>query len=157
MSSKSRSTVINVAPIGADELVVRGMASMFLSQGSSVRLVSPSSPEGVDIALFDAAVLGGERRLAGLCADPRIRRVAVYTWNFQPWLAGLFIGRCASGYLAKSLPANELVEALHAIHAGCEVVAPLGAPSPITVGARDDEGGITAREAELLSLIAAGF
>ena len=70
---------------------------------------------------------------------------------------GSFLARCASGYLAKSLPANELVQALHAIHAGREVVAPLGGASPITAGPRDRESGITPREAELLSLIAAGL
>jgi len=157
MRRNTPSTAITVALIDADELVVRGTASMLLSRGDSVRLVSFSAQTGVDIALFDAPVLGGEERLDALCADPRIRRVAVYTWNFQPWLADRFIGGCASGYLAKSLPAIELVEALHAIHAGRRVVAPLGAPSRVGVGGRDDESGITPREAELLALIASGL
>jgi NarL family two-component system response regulator LiaR len=148
--------VVTVAVVDADELVVRGLLSM-LAPERSVRLVKLSSPLGADVALLDTSTPGAERRLAELCADPRIRRVAVYTWNFRPWLADRFIGHCASAYLAKSLSSGDLVRALHAIHAGRTVVAPLGQGSRVTAAWPDRGHGITTREAELLSHIAAGL
>lgn len=149
--------VLRVALVNADELVVRGVAAMFQGHLDHCRLVELSSATA-DVVLFDTAASGqAHRPVAQLLADPRIGKVVVHTWNFQPWLAGEFIRQGASGYLSKSLPAGELVTALRAVHAGRVVVAPDRRGShdgPAWVG-QDD--GLTAREAEVLSLIAGGL
>ena len=58
-----------------------------------------------------------------LVRNPRAHRVVVYTWNFHPDLIDSARRRGAHGYLSKTLPARELVEALEAVHAGEIVVS----------------------------------
>lgn len=155
---------IRVALVNDDELVARGLDAMLRSEGDRFR-VTPLPPAGipdgeVDIALYDT--LGREdpdgSEVAGLLADPRISRVAVYTWNFQPWLAEAALALGISGYLAKSLPARHLVDALAAIHDGEVVVSPgpgRNGKAPGDWPGR--EQGLTARQAEVLALITAGL
>lgn len=126
---------------------------MLRGHDCSVEMVDSSSG-AVDIALCEVAPADGTgvdvvTRLRG---DPRVRKVVVYTWNFQAWAAGDWIRRGASGYLAKSLPSGSVVAALEAIHAGRVVVAP-----GTDAGTGADGLELTARETQVLSLIAAGF
>ena len=67
--------------------------------------------------------------------NPHARRVVVYTWNFHPDLDRQRpTSRACSGYLSKTLPARELVDALEAVHAGEVVISdPPPRPRP-TVG-----------------------
>ena len=149
--------VLRVALVDADELVVRGFSAMLQAHADSCELVDLSS-SSADVVLYDAlATQHAARRVTTLLADPRVGKVVVYTWNFQPWLAGDLIRQGAAGYLAKSLSASELVQALRAVHQGRVVVAPDrrgGRDGNAWVG-QDD--GLTAREAEVLSLIAGGL
>ena len=149
--------VLRVALVNADELVVRGVAAMFQGHLHHCQLVELSSTSA-DVVLFDTAPSGHPlRQVAQLLADPRIGKVVVHTWNFQPWLAGDFIRHGASGYLSKALPAGELVTALRAVHAGRVVVAPdRRGVHDGTAWVGQDEG-LTAREAEVLSLITGGL
>lgn len=153
--------VIRIALVNEDEIVVRGFAAMLRPHSGALEVVDILRTDGpVDIALHDAFGGGRDRArtLPRLVADPRVGKVVVYTWNFQPWMATEVVDRGASGYLGKSLPAADLVQALVAVQAGNVVVAPL---RPRTREARGDgpEGaeGLTAREAEVLSLITAGL
>ena len=154
---------LRVAMIDGDEIVVRGLDSMFRSQGERARLVrlapGDSTENQVDIALYDT--FGAESDAAGvaaLLADPRIDKVVLYTWNLQPWLAEATLALGVSGYLAKSLPARDLVEALVAIHAGEVVVAPdPDGEGPVAWQWPGRREGLAAREAEVLSLITMGL
>jgi DNA-binding NarL/FixJ family response regulator len=58
-----------------------------------------------------------------LVANPRARRVVVYTWNFHPDPIASARQHGAHGYLSTTLPARELVAALEAVHAGEVVVS----------------------------------
>ena len=60
---------------------------------------------------------------AVLVANPRARRVVVYTWNFHPDLIRNAQEKGAHGYISKTLPARELVAALEAVHAGETVIS----------------------------------
>jgi two-component system, NarL family, response regulator LiaR len=149
--------VLRVALVDADELVVRGFAAMLQSLGEGCELVDLSS-SSADVVLYDAlATQTAARRVTTLLADPRVGKVVVYTWNFQPWLAGDLIRQGASGYLAKSLSAHELLTALRAVHGGRVVVAPDRRGSGDGTAWVGQDDGLTAREAEVLSLIAGGL
>ena len=74
----------------------------------------------VDIVLYDsfAQPESDHDEIGVLVANPRARRVVVYTWNFHPDLIASARELGAHGYLSKTLPARELVAALEAVHAG---------------------------------------
>ncbi|MEQ8719182.1 MAG: hypothetical protein RIE08_16350 [Acidimicrobiales bacterium] len=57
-------------------------------------------------------------------ANPRARRVVIYTWNFHPALVASAFASGVNGYLSKTLPASELVAALEAVHRGETVTSP---------------------------------
>ncbi|WP_107766039.1 response regulator transcription factor [Nocardioides terrigena] len=149
--------VMRVALVDADELVVRGVSAMVEGHGETVRLVDLSS-SSADVVLFDTVTTEqGQRRVARLLADGRVGKVVVYTWNFQPWLAGDLIRQGASGYLSKALAGPELVAALRAVHHGRVVVAPDRRTTHDGSAWVGQDEGLTAREAEVLSLIAVGL
>src|SRR6478609_3501440 len=79
----------------------------------------------VDIALYDsfAQPESDHDEVEVLVRNPHAKRVVVYTWNFHPDLIASARQRGAHGYLSKTLPARELVEALEAVHAGENVVS----------------------------------
>ena len=154
--------MLRITLINDNEIVRRGVVAMLSRYHGQVGFAEHANPVGtqVDIALVDtfAPGLGNGPNLARLIADPRIRRTVVYTWNFQPWLARDVIEQGASGYLSKSLTAAQLVTALQQVHGGMTVVSPSTRTNKV-VGS-DWPGraeGLTAREAEVLSLITAGL
>lgn len=154
--------MLRITLINDNEIVRRGVVSMLRRYHDQISFVDPSNPVSpqVDIALFDTFTSGPGNgpNVARLIADPRIRRVVVYTWNFQPWLARDVIEQGVSGYLSKSLTAAQLVAALQRVHAGETVVSPSTRTNKI-VGSDwpGREEGLTAREAEVLSLITTGL
>lgn len=114
----------------------------------------------VDIALYDsfAQPESNSDEIEVLIANPRATRVAVYTWNFADELVDSAMSRGAHGYLSKTLPARDLVEALEAIHAGEIVVSPPPGRTQ-TQNGLDWPGrgeGLTDRESEVLALITQG-
>lgn len=154
--------MLRVAVVNADELVGRGLKAMLTTTQDRVELVdlSPSTRDPVDIALFEMFTIEGTQgqHIADLLRDPRIDKVAVYTWNFQPWQAVIAIKLGASGYLAKGLPACDLVDALLAVHDGETVVLPKAPRLGPAGGEWPGRGqGLTAREAEALTLITMGL
>ncbi len=156
--------VIRVALVNDDEVVVRGLDAMMRTYTDRVEVVElvagKQVAEPVDVALYDTFGMGqgngdAVRRLVD---NPRVRRVAVYTWNFQPWLTRDTLDQGVRGYLSKSLPAGTLVNALAAISAGQVVVSPSRGRSALVGGDWPGrEEGLTAREAEVLSLITMGM
>ena len=146
------------------EVVLIGLAHMFDQYLDRVEIVqiAPDEPvtADVDIALFDTFAQGeaDHSDLEVLIANPHARRVAVYTWNFQPSLVDTALEKGACGYLSKTLPAGQLVEALEAIHRGEIVVSEPPAKARITVGL-DWPGrseGLSDRESEIIALITQG-
>jgi NarL family two-component system response regulator LiaR len=154
--------MLRITLINDSEIVRRGVVAMLSRYPAQVGFAEHADPVDpqVDIALVDtfAPGLGNGPTLARLIADPRIGRTVVYTWNFQPWLARDIIEQGASGYLSKSLTAAQLVAALQQVHGGMTVVSPSTRSNQV-VGS-DWPGraeGLTAREAEVLSLITSGL
>jgi two-component system, NarL family, response regulator LiaR len=155
---------IRLAIVDDYEVVVRGLADMLHSATDAIEVVELDSQlpvgEQVDIALYDtfAQGQGDSPEVEELVANPLVSRVAVYTWNLDDRLVRAALSLGVSAYLSKTLPAGELVEALHAVHAGKEVVSPPLDSSPVLQ--RDWPGrdeGLTAREAEVVALITQGY
>ena len=98
-------------------------------------------------------------RSAVLVANPRARRVVVYTWNFHPELIETRARQGAHGYLSKTLPARDLVAALEAVHAGEDGDRELAGHASRSASGLDWPGrgeGLTDRESEILALITQG-
>ena len=85
--------------------------------------------------------------------------MAVYTWNFQPWLTRDTLNQGVRGYLSKSLagrPARRRPHR-HLLRSARGLPRPRGR-SPLVGGDWPGrEEGLTAREAEVLSLITMGL
>jgi len=122
------------------EVVLVGLAHMFDQYADRVQIVqiAPDEPVtvDVDIALYDTFAQGEADRddLEVLVDNPHAKRVAVYTWSFQQSLIDLALKKGACGYLSKTLPAAQLVDALEAIHRGEIVVSEPPGTARLTVG-----------------------
>jgi DNA-binding NarL/FixJ family response regulator len=155
---------ITVALVDDYDVVVRGVANMFDQYRDRVIVAELDSneavEEGVDIVLYDsfAQPESDYDEIAALVANPRARRVVVYTWNFHPELVRSARQQGVHGYLSKTLPARDLVAALEAVHAGQTVISSVPERRRSAVGL-DWPGrgeGLSDRESEILALITQG-
>lgn len=155
---------ITLALIDDYDVVVIGVAHMFdaYEDRVEIRELDATTPltEAVDIVMYDsfAQPEADNVEVAALVANPLAGRVVVYTWNFHPDLIAAAFDGGASGYLSKTLPARQLVEALEAIHSGQLVTSPKPNKNKLSVGL-DWPGrteGLSEREAEILALITQG-
>src|ERR1700742_4348139 len=117
--------------------------------------------DAVDIVLYDsfAQPESDHDEIAALVANPRARRVVVYTWNFHPDLIASAQQHGAHGYLSKTLPARDLVAALEAVHGGETVISDVP-PRARGAAGLDWPGlgeGLSDRESEILALITQGM
>ncbi|HEX4018594.1 MAG TPA: response regulator transcription factor [Frankiaceae bacterium] len=155
---------IRVALVDDYDVVLTGVAAMFdrYRERVVVTEIDSNTPveNTVDIVLYDSFAQAevDEESIGLLVANPRARRVVIYTWNFHPDLVTRARELGASGYLSKTLPARELVAALEAVHAGEIVVSEPPGKDRRVVGL-DWPGrgeGLTDRESEILALITQG-
>ena len=155
---------IRVALVDDYDVVLLGVARMFDRYRDRIVICEIDANETltdlVDVVMYDsfAQPEADHDEIGVLVANPRARRVVVYTWNFHPDLIESARTQGAHGYLSKTLPARELVEAIEAVHAGRTVIS----ESPVrtrTSPGLDWPGrneGLTDREAEILALITQG-
>jgi DNA-binding NarL/FixJ family response regulator len=155
---------IRVAMVDDYDIVLIGLAHMFDGYRERVMVaeIDANRPvaDDVDIVLYDsfAQPEADNDEVQSLIDNPRAGRVAVYTWNFQPELIERALERGVCGYLSKTLPASDLVQAIEAIHRGEVVVspAPPKSTSPLGLDWPGRTEGLTARESEILALITQG-
>jgi len=154
---------IRIALVNDYEVVVAGLVHMFANYTERIELVELVAgrevSERVDIALYDTFGSGTSDAAAErvLC-NPMVGRTVIYTWNFQPALIEQATREGASGYLSKTLPARELVDALEQVHAGRVVVSPapkLANPTGGNWPGREE--GLSYRESEVIALITQGL
>jgi DNA-binding NarL/FixJ family response regulator len=164
VSSPSPSAPITVALVDDYDVVLIGLAHMFDQYRHRVVVAEIDANEPmsdtVDIVLYDsfAQPEADHDEISVLVDNPRAGRVVVYTWNFHPDLVESARRKGAHGYLSKTLPARELVDALEAIHAGEVVISPAPGKGRPDVGldwpGRNE--GLSSRESEILALITQG-
>jgi DNA-binding NarL/FixJ family response regulator len=162
--SSSAKRPITVALVDDYDIVVMGVANMFDNYRDRIVVAELDTTTGVsddvDIVLYDsfAQPESDHHEIGVLVANPRARRVVVYTWNFHPDLIESAKQHGAHGYLSKTLPARELVAALEAGHAGEMIVseAPARARSAVGLDWPGRGEGLSDRESEILALITQG-
>jgi len=158
------SSPILVALVDDYDVVLAGVARMLERYRDRVLIAeidaTMSVSDAVDIVLYDsfAQPESDHQEIADLVANPRARKVVVYTWNFHPDLIESARRQGADGYLSKTLPARDLVAALEAVHAGQMVISdpPPRARSAPGLDWPGRGEGLTDREAEILALITQG-
>jgi two-component system, NarL family, response regulator LiaR len=151
-----------VALVNDYEIVLRGLEAMlrpFRDRIEVVELDIEHNPDQeVDVALFDT--YGHPRlgldRVANLAHDPHVRAVAVYTWSFTPERFDAARTAGARGVLAKSMPAEALVDAIEQIAREEEFVSAhfgrsVRQPWP------GHDWGLTLRESEVALFLAQGM
>jgi len=160
----SPSQPIHLALVDDYDIVLTGLARMLDPYRDRVLVTEIDAnkklSEPVDIALYDSFGQGeaDNDQVDLLVASPLAQRVVVYTWSFKPALVAAAQRRGVDGYLSKTLPAHELVEALEAVHAGQIVVSdhPMRARVEHGLDWPGRHEGLTDREAEILALITQG-
>lgn len=158
-----RPVPLRLAIVDDYDIVVAGVAHMFTQYPDRVIVVELKANEpvskDVDITLFDTFAQGEADGpdLDAVLANRHAGRVVVYTWTFDPDVIDTALAKGAAGYLAKTLPAAELVESLERIAAGEIVVSP--APTARSLVGQDWPGreeSLSERESEILALITQG-
>lgn len=156
---------IRLAIIDDYEVVARGVAHVLTSESDDFAVIELDSQmsveQEVDIALYDtfAQTQAGGPEVADLIANPRVRKVVVYSWNIQQRLVDAALEQGVAGYLSKALGASELADALVRVHQG-EVVVPETQEEPSAVAGGEWPGqaqGLSQREAEVVALITQGL
>jgi DNA-binding NarL/FixJ family response regulator len=164
MTPGAAPTPITVALVDDYDVVLKGVAAMFDRYRDRILITEMDAnkplKDSVDIVLYDsfAQPESDQDDIGVLIANPKARRVAVYTWNFHPALIESARRLGAHGYLSKTLPARDLVAALEAIHAGEIVVndPPGRARSASGLDWPGRGEGLTDRESEILAIITQG-
>jgi DNA-binding NarL/FixJ family response regulator len=105
---------ITVALVDDYDVVLMGVANMFNQYRDRVVVAELDSNEPLEDPVDIAQPESDHEEIAVLVANPRARRVVVYTWNFHPDLILSAQQHGAHGYISKTLPARELVAALEA-------------------------------------------
>src|SRR3954468_24698455 len=120
---------IRVALVNDYDVVVQGVARMFDRYTDRIVVAELDTNEpvadDVDIVLYDnfAQPESDRNEVDTLIANPRARRVVVYTWNLHPQLIEDARGKGGDGFLSRALTARDLVSALEKVHAGEVVIS----------------------------------
>jgi DNA-binding NarL/FixJ family response regulator len=155
---------ISIALVDDYDVVLAGVAHMLERYRDRVVIVeidaNESVDDAVDLVLYDSFAQPESDRdeISALVANPRARRVVIYTWNFHPDLIESARRQGVHGYLSKTLSARDLVAALEAVHAGKMVLSdpPRRARSAVGLDWPGRDEGLTDRESEILALITQG-
>ncbi|HET9976395.1 MAG TPA: response regulator transcription factor [Burkholderiaceae bacterium] len=125
--------------------------------GSAAEALLQAARHTPDLALMDIGMRGGngiEATRALLAAQPGLRVLVLSMFDNPEYVReALAAGAC--GYLLKDRPADEIVQAIHAVMAGQAFLSP-GLDDAVRRAPRSD-APITPREDEVLALIAEGL
>lgn len=153
---------VRVAIVNDYEVIVAGVLSMLAPYGRGIDVVELAVQEDprddVDVALFDAYGQPGlgVGRIRSLAHDDNVGAVAVYTWNLTQAGRESAFQAGARGLIAKSLPAADVVEALHALADG-QVVETVGFRGGMQGAWPGSQWRLSSRESEVLALLATGM
>jgi NarL family two-component system response regulator LiaR len=135
-----------------DEIAIVGEAA---NGQQAIELFGRLQPDVVLMDLQMPVMDGPEatRRIRELSPDARILVLTTYATDefiFKALRAG------AQGYLLKDASANELLDAIHSIHAGQTLLAPAVAARLVMGVSAGAQESLTPRELEVLTLIGQG-
>jgi DNA-binding NarL/FixJ family response regulator len=153
-----------------DHPVVRdGLAAMLATQedfavvgeaGTGAEAVVAAARLRPDVVLMDLEmpVLDGIEAIRRLrAADPAVQVVVLTAFDTDERIVGA-LQAGAQGYLLKGAPRAEIFAAIRAVSAGGALIPPVVASKLLRrVRAGEDPDALTAREREVLALVAAGL
>ena len=156
--------------IADDHPVVRQGLAVLLEVQDDITLVGEAStgPEAVqltrqhapDVLLLDLKLpeIDGLGVLSELAAEQTSTRVLILTSAAGPSTPGLALQAGAAGFLYKDVDPDALVRAIRSVHDGQTVLAPqaAGLVAARPAGGARGIGALTARERDVLDLLAAG-
>lgn len=154
---------LRVALMDDYAVVVAGLHALLLPYASRVQVVELDSQEQVasdiDVLLYDGfsreRVDGPVREVVESTQAP----VVLFTWHLDPTMVTEALEHGIAGCVSKTATAEELVSALEQVHRGVTVVSP--DPGPDAAPSAGDwpgrSHGLTARESEVMALIAQGL
>ena len=150
---------LRVRLVNECELVHAGLTQMLGEDADRVTVLPPGAgrDEIADVALVDPFTRRSEDDPCvptTVTRPPGTARVAVFTWECRDGFVERAMLGGADGYLAKELPALELVAALEKVHAGERIIA-------VDLRRRTEPQatraiGLTPRETHVVAMIAAG-
>jgi NarL family two-component system response regulator LiaR len=160
----SASAVIRLAIVNDYELVVAGIAAM-LEDDPGIRVttldMSTDQLSGVDIVLYDTfGPVHSSMDYLGQLVRRSSVPVIVYSWKLHPARVRDALARGAAGYLSKALTGPQIADAVRAVVRGDVILSPDPTPAEDLVGGDwpgRDIADLTAREAEMLTMIASGM
>jgi len=145
--------------VNESELVHAGLTQLLSEYPDRATVLPPGATrdELADVALVDPFARRHDEEPTvptTVIRPPGTTRVAVFSWECRDGFVERAMLGGADGYLAKGLPAVELVAALEKVYAGERIVA-------VDVGQRSlvptaPAIGLTPRETHVVALIAAG-
>lgn len=157
---------IRIALLNDFELVVTGLTGL-LAPFNDLEVVeaevgTTALEQPVDIALFDSYDRAGFpwQELTDLLGQPTTQHVVVFTFAFDQDLVERALAMGVHGYLWKGMSASAIADALRRVAGGEVVVAhPERHPRVPATEYRwpFDDRGLTARESEVLALLAEGM
>ncbi len=158
---------VTVVLIDDHTMLRQGLRRALESEGVKVVGEASDGEEGVrvalaarpDVVLMDVSMpnmdgIDATRQLVG--ADNRIR-VVMLTMHIDRDIIDRAIKAGAVGYLTKDASISEVVEAIRIAANGDKVMSPRLAEAMLTEAHKDTDGIISAREEEVLQLVADGF
>lgn len=153
---------LRIAVVNDYEVVVTGVAALLAPYASRVEVVEcdvRSAPvSDVDVILFDTF---GNPRERGVGIEELVRsgdaKVVVFSWSADPGVVARTLERGAAGYIAKGADAETIVSGIEAAYAGVPDLLVDPDPAEPLGGWPGQPQGLTAREAEVLSLITQGL
>jgi DNA-binding NarL/FixJ family response regulator len=149
---------VRVRLVDECDLVVAGLTQLLSEHGDRAVVLAPGAErdEIADVALVDPfrRPTDDDAGPTTVIRPPGTAKVAVFTWECRDGFVERAMLGGADGYLAKDLPALELVAALEKVHAGERIVAVDSGHRPEPTSHRAI--GLTPREMHVVALIAAG-
>ena len=157
--------MIRLAIVNDYEVIVAGVAAMLSEDRHRIQVTAldPTAEDidSVDVILYDTfgPADSSMERLEDLVRGSSAP-VVVYSWKLRADVARDAISHGAAGYLSKAMTGHEIADAVQAVVRGEIVVSPEISPAADLVGGNwpgRTAANLTAREAEVLSMIAAGM
>lgn len=154
---------VTVSVVNDFSVVIAGVRALLAPYSGRVEVAVEESvsdySRSVDVVLFDtfASPIDWQARCAAMALDPAIGAVAAYSFVTDPRAVEDAFAAGAAGYLAKSLPAEALVEGIERVAAG-DRIALLGHGEESDAAQRwpADDAGLSPRESEMIALIVQG-
>jgi two-component system, NarL family, invasion response regulator UvrY len=143
---------IREALSSADDLEIVGEAGTAAEALAMLREVKPDVLV-LDLTMPDRSGIDVLNEMRELDTAPL---VVVLTWHTEPSYAARAIAAGAHGYVSKSAQPEELLRAIRGVVRGERIVPP-GVDELLSSGAVDPAGSLTARELQVMEMLARGM